>query len=573
MPPTMPPPPDVDAASAVPDVNKTTKERVLGGIGGALSAGVGEDESASPLAREMARQHDIRLANARRHYENATTYGGVLGTGEIDPDTGEPTGTDPNTGKPLTPDQRAQYKQMLDGAWGDYEKAAGVSKEAKGALQNHKSILDLLVTKGHGALKTVMDAHKGLTGAAQKAGIAPPPAPGGDASGEGAPTAGAAPAGGAGANASAASAIPPPPAPSPPAYNPQSAAQAPALRQGMADNRAVALHQRIADIDSAAKQEEEKAKAGAKNKHLQHVPVTDPKTGKTVPGSYDPSSGEYLDQQGNIIENAQLAAKQFVYKGPDDTPLTGWAIGDTLYDQDMKPLPSGTEKFVAWMQPRTTTSEGFKEVTQPDGSTKLVPVETSSTTTRGGAGGAGGTGKGKESTAPATPPPAKIKGSGTTVGGKVPAGVSKSYEAYNGAQERFAVMQDALPRALQGDQQAMLNLLANHVGMTMGLQKGARITQGVYSEAEGSAPWLARVDARFDKDGYLTGVVLTPEQMKQMIDLAKVRLDQDKAAWQREIGSAKEGYGMTPPPGSKSKKKGPPPKTAGEYLDSLGVPH
>ena len=37
----------------------------------------------------------------------------------------------------------------------------------------------------------------------------------------------------------------------------------------------------------------------------------------------------------------------------------------------------------------------------------------------------------------------------------------------------------------------MINLLYNHIGMTTGLQKGARITKDLISEAENSAPWMA----------------------------------------------------------------------------------
>jgi len=230
----------------------------------------------------------------------------------------------------------------------------------------------------------------------------------------------------------------------------------------------------------------------------------------------------------------------------------------------MNPLPPDTQVFSAWMAPRTTTTDNFKEVQQTDGSIVLVPVETKSVTTRG-----------TQQTAGTPTPSATVKPGAKTVGGKILPTVAKAYDAYNAAQERFAVMQDAMPRALKGDQQAMLNLLANHIGMTMGLQKGARITQAIYEEAAQSAPWLQRVEAHFDKDGYLTGVVLTPAQMSQMIELAKVRLGQDEAAWQREVEGAKSGYGMK---GKPKATKAPPkltappsdrPRTADDYLKGL----
>lgn len=93
--------------------------------------------------------------------------------------------------------------------------------------------------------------------------------------------------------------------------------------------------------------------------------------------------------------------------------------------------------------------------------------------------------------------------------------------------ERLQVMQANLERGLHGDQQAMLSLLANHLGMTMGLQKGARLNQAIISEAEQSRPWLEGMQAKFDGRGYLTGVVLSPQQMKQMVELGVQRYQSD----------------------------------------------
>jgi hypothetical protein len=77
------------------------------------------------------------------------------------------------------------------------------------------------------------------------------------------------------------------------------------------------------------------------------------------------------------------------------------------------------------------------------------------------------------------------------------------------------------------NQQAMLSLLANHLGMTMGLQKGARMNKDIIQEAQKSQPWLEGMKAKFDKDGYLAGVTLGPEQMKQMLDLGFERYRED----------------------------------------------
>ena len=110
---------------------------------------------------------------------------------------------------------------------------------------------------------------------------------------------------------------------------------------------------------------------------------------------------------------------------------------------------------------------------------------------------------------------------------KIPPLVGKSYDDYQNSQSRYDVMEQNLNKAKKGDQQAMLSLLANHLGMTMGLAKGARINQAIISEAEASSPWLGRIQAHFDGRGYLTGIVLTPEQMDSMVDLARNRVSED----------------------------------------------
>jgi len=104
----------------------------------------------------------------------------------------------------------------------------------------------------------------------------------------------------------------------------------------------------------------------------------------------------------------------------------------------------------------------------------------------------------------------------------------KAYEPAMDSAERFNVMADNYTKGVKGnDQQAMLSLLANHLGMTMSLQKGARLNQAIIREAQQSRPWLQGIKAQFDKDGYLTGVTLSPQQMRQMVDLARERYGED----------------------------------------------
>jgi len=104
----------------------------------------------------------------------------------------------------------------------------------------------------------------------------------------------------------------------------------------------------------------------------------------------------------------------------------------------------------------------------------------------------------------------------------------KTFQPALDSAERMNVMADSYEKAIKDhDQQAMLNLLANHLGMTMGLQKGARITRDLYQEAAQSTPWLQKIGAKFDKDGYLSGVTLNPNQMRQMVDLGRERYAED----------------------------------------------
>jgi hypothetical protein len=104
----------------------------------------------------------------------------------------------------------------------------------------------------------------------------------------------------------------------------------------------------------------------------------------------------------------------------------------------------------------------------------------------------------------------------------------KTYAPALDSAERFNVMAKNQEDALKNnDQQAMLSLLANHLGMTMGLQKGARLTKDIIKEAVASRPWLQGMASKFDKDGYLTGVTLTPQQMQQMVSLGRERFSED----------------------------------------------
>lgn len=128
--------------------------------------------------------------------------------------------------------------------------------------------------------------------------------------------------------------------------------------------------------------------------------------------------------------------------------------------------------------------------------------------------------------------------------------VYTAYQPSLDSAERFGVMaQNYIDAVKDHDQQAMLSLLANHLGMTMGLQKGARLTKDIIREAQESRPWLQGIQAKFDRDGVLSGVTLTPQQMRQMLDLGRDRFAEDITKSRSEskyLGSTDDGPDRVP---------------------------
>jgi hypothetical protein len=95
------------------------------------------------------------------------------------------------------------------------------------------------------------------------------------------------------------------------------------------------------------------------------------------------------------------------------------------------------------------------------------------------------------------------------------------------------MQQNALD-AYKGNQQAMVSLLMNHIGMTLGAQKGTRVAKSIIDEARQSTDWvdsklatIGHQDANGDfiYDGPKGGINLAGGQIKQMVDLAKQRND------------------------------------------------
>jgi hypothetical protein len=143
--------------------------------------------------------------------------------------------------------------------------------------------------------------------------------------------------------------------------------------------------------------------------------------------------------------------------------------------------------------------------------------------------------------------PAGLKKAGST--GKGEAATFKAFTPALDSAERVNIMTQNAEDALRGNQQAGLSLLSNHIGMTMGLVKGARINKEIYKEAEQSQPWLQGISAHWDKDGYLSGVALSPQQIGNMVDLAPGRMREDIGKARNEsryLGAKDDGPDRTP---------------------------
>lgn len=121
--------------------------------------------------------------------------------------------------------------------------------------------------------------------------------------------------------------------------------------------------------------------------------------------------------------------------------------------------------------------------------------------------------------------------------------LNASLQAAVSARTRLRTMKLNVKDALAGNQQAMLSLVANHIGMTLGAQKGARINQAVWNEAINTAPWLQTAAAKWSAEGYLSGVTLAPKQINQMLALA----EQQANNMQQQVQDTAQSVGLKLP--------------------------
>jgi hypothetical protein len=325
------------------DIPKDTKEKVVGGIGSVLSAATGQDFSESAVGKSLAQHHQQRLNEAEMHRKHAATYTAIAATG-----------TDPETGKPLTPEEKQKYETWARTEMDAYAKIAGVSKESKAIVQKHRTILDYILQRGKQA------ATQGPQG---KAPQPPPQAPAGTSP---APAAGAdwdkGSTGGGGLTA-------------PPKVDElPSSVQADEMAQGVEGNRAFNFWKRQQEVIRDYKIDEEKAKAkadaDAKAANPTGRPVMGPALSVKNARELSKQGKSYNDADGNPIDLTTL---------PDSMGLKFVAWGGkhfyVPFSPNSKVVTVGNETYA--ISPMDVESVGQGEGT--DLGQHLTPSETATT--------------------------------------------------------------------------------------------------------------------------------------------------------------------------------------------------
>lgn len=213
--------------------------------------------------------------------------------------------------------------------------------------------------------------------------------------------------------------------------------------------------------------------AGARLQKMNYIDPQD-KTRTPKAGSYDPSSGEYLDQEGRIVPGAVPATgtsqpKPIHYLSPDGKPLFGFQVGMKLYDQEGQELPAGTEFYTRGMLPTQTLRQVITY--DADGNPQINTLETMRTPLTGGdakraqnaakqssganAGGTAGGGRPKSGGLPA--PPSSGAGGGATDATGKPLGMSSGM--YNQTTQRIIPVREAATQILGDPTQPNLKSL------------------------------------------------------------------------------------------------------------------
>jgi hypothetical protein len=405
-------------------------------------------------------------------------------------------------GTPMTEDERQKAKNQYDSSWAQYEKLAGTSKNAKGILGKMKAVA------GH-----VMKAH----------GAQPQPAAGGAAGAGGTAT----PQGQQGQQT-----VPPPPQAAAPSGGPQSATVPPpptrdstaaGTMQAPRSPQEMAMRAEV-DAEQRAQGQKEQTEVDTKDKEYRN------QLAANVDPKYQPPHVNALKQEiadikeaepGISEEDAQMKAETKV--GITPKAKTGQEMEPDFKDQMLVGVRDKA-KNKYYTDPATMPPEA-KAIYD---SAKKVEAEHEANQ------------EAKEGRLLAKSITLQMNQLQNALAASDYRSAKKILETattdYETALDRKDTMHKNLKSALAtGNQQAMLSLVANHIGMTLGAQKGARITRAVWDEAAASTPWWDKKVSEFFHtdpatgeqvfDGWKRGITLAPEQMQQMVDLGDEKVD------------------------------------------------
>jgi hypothetical protein len=264
-------------------------------------------------------------------------------------------------------------------------------------------------------------------------------------------------------------------------------------------------------LQELLKEQSTEAEQGATTAHL------NAETPEVAPNAE--STRQEQGAQTENLESETAARDQVTAQGPPLASAYAHAVNEALKagrDPAQDPIVQHLSDAITSLQKQTTGAPGTKTVPLEVGGKPhqvLIDERTGATVKDLGESGE-------------KPPTVRVETPGEQRSAKND--LLKAYQPTLDSAERMNVMTESYEKAIKDhDQQAMLNLLANHLGMTMGLQKGARMTKDIVNEAKQSQPWLQGMESKFDKDGYLSGVTLSPNQMRQMVALGQERYAED----------------------------------------------
>jgi hypothetical protein len=169
---TLPPPPAPSVPDQMPTTLPPTKREKVGSFISTLLKPPGQKED-TPLQQHLKEHYQRRYDEAKMYHDQVVQYGSVLTIGK-----------NPQTGQPLTDEERKQYQNWYDAALQSYTKAAGVDKQSKQALQRNTAIAQHIIQSGDKQQgQSGLPAPPAATDSAQKvanqpSSLPPPPSPG-----------------------------------------------------------------------------------------------------------------------------------------------------------------------------------------------------------------------------------------------------------------------------------------------------------------------------------------------------------------------------------------------------------